>query len=378
MKKKFTQFRWLVTMLLLVTAMAMPKMAWAEIKPTKPSSGEGTAASPYQIGTPAELYWFAALVNGDTSVDGVAAADKAACAELTQNIKVNSGVLQSDGSLADASGFTAWTPISTDDENPYTGTFDGKGYTISGLYFNNTNNSNLIGLFGYVGSGSKICNVGIVDSYFNGRSSIGGVCGYCIFGGEITNCYNTGTVIGTGVNIGGVCGYNNGTITDCYNTGNVSGTSTSNQKGCVGGVCGCNSGYNTNMSTITRSYNSGKVSGGYCVGGVCGANGNNGPAKTINCYNTGEVTGTNDYVGGICGYNGDSGSRIENCYNSAAVSGSSDVGSVCGLNHAVITTCYYLTTESELSGVGESGTNAVSNAHGKPQISLTAVKSAIS
>ena len=363
MKKKLTQFRWLVTMLLLVTAMAMPKMAWAEITPTKPSSGDGTSGSPYQIKTANELYWFAALVNGDTSAPKVSSANKAACAELTQNIKVNSGVLQSVGSLADASGFTAWTPISTDEENPYTGTFDGKGYTISGLY--NTNNSNYIGLFGYVGSGSKICNVGIVDSYFNGRSGIGGVCGYCISGGEITNCYNTRTVIGTGMNIGGVCGYNSGTITDCYNTGNVSGTSTSNQEGCVGGVCGCNNGY-PNMSTITRSYNSGKVSGGYSVGGVCGANGFAHDAKTINCYNTGEVTGTNDYVGGICGYNGASGSRIENCYNSAAVSGSSYVGSVCGLNYAVITTCYYyLTTESELSGVGESGTNAVSNAHGK-------------
>ena len=148
MKHNIRNNNMLLTLLLLVAAMVMPKMAWAQIIPSKPS-GKGTAASPYQIGSAAELYWFAALVNGDTNVEGVAAADKAACAELTQNIEVNSGVLQSDGSLAaDASGFTAWTPISTDDENPYTGTFDGKGYTISGLYFNNTNNSNLIGLFG--------------------------------------------------------------------------------------------------------------------------------------------------------------------------------------------------------------------------------------
>ena len=51
MKKKFTQFKWLVTMILFVTAMAMPKMAWAEFMPTQPS-GNGTADSPYQIGTP--------------------------------------------------------------------------------------------------------------------------------------------------------------------------------------------------------------------------------------------------------------------------------------------------------------------------------------
>lgn len=331
MKKKLTQLRWLVTMLLFVTAIAMPKMAWAEITPTKPS-GEGTSAKPYQIGTAEELYWFAALVNGDTSVDGVVAADKAACAELTTNITVNSGVLKSEGSLADeANSFTVWTPISTDYENPYTGTFDGKGYTISGLYFNDTSGY-LIGLFGCVGSGSKICNVGIVDSYFNGDWGIGGVCGYCI-SSEITNCYNTGTVIGNSSNIGGVCGYSSGTITDCYNMGNVSGTSTSNQEGFVGGVCGINDGY-PSMSTITRSYNSGKVSGGYYVGGVCGANGFGHDAQIINCYNTGEVAGTKDDVGGICGY-----------------------------NSSVITTCYYLSgiaaggiNNSDVSGSAESKT----------------------
>lgn len=358
MKKKLTQLRWLVTMLLFVTAIAMPKMACAEITPTKPS-GDGTSAKPYQIGTAEELYWFAALVNGDTSVEGVAAADKGAYAELTTNITVNSGVLKSDGSLADeANSYTAWTPISTDYENLYTGTFNGNGYTISGLYFNDTSGY-FIGLFGVVGSGSKICNVGIVDSYFNGDWGIGGVCGYCISGGEITNCYNAGTVIGTRSNIGGVCGYNSGTITDCYNTGNVSGTSTSDQEGRVGGVCGINIGH-PNMSTITRSYNSGKVSGGYCVGGVCGANGWGYDAQIINCYNTGEVTGTKDDVGGICGYND---SYIEKCYNSAAVSGGSYVGCVCGFNRSVITTCYYLSgiaaggiNNSDVSGSAESKT----------------------
>ena len=68
MKKKFTQFRWLVTMILFVTAMAMPKMAWAEITPTQPSSGAGTAANPYQITTAAELAWFRDHVNaGNTT-----------------------------------------------------------------------------------------------------------------------------------------------------------------------------------------------------------------------------------------------------------------------------------------------------------------------
>ena len=45
---KTAQFKRLVTMLLLVTAMAMPKMAWAEITPQQPSGG-GTSENPYQI-----------------------------------------------------------------------------------------------------------------------------------------------------------------------------------------------------------------------------------------------------------------------------------------------------------------------------------------
>ena len=147
MKKESTQFKWLVTMLLLVTAMAMPKMAWAEITPTKPSSGDGTSANPYQIGTPEELFWFAALVKGDTSVPEVSSANTGACATLTANITVNTGVLKSDGNLADNySDFTTWTPIGND-QKQYTGTFDGQGHTISGLYFKESN-ACYVGLFG--------------------------------------------------------------------------------------------------------------------------------------------------------------------------------------------------------------------------------------
>ena len=97
MKKKLTQFRWLVTMLLLVTAMAMPKMAWAEIKPKQPS-GNGTADSPYQIGTAEELYWFAALVNGDESVcTGDVTQKTSANAVLTKDITINTNVLLDNG-----------------------------------------------------------------------------------------------------------------------------------------------------------------------------------------------------------------------------------------------------------------------------------------
>ena len=133
-KRKTKQLRWLVTMILLVTAMAMPKMAWAEITPQQPSSGDGTSANPYQIGTAAELYWFAALVNGTNGLTQNLAAN----AILTQDITINTNVLLENGEFnsESESSFEKWIPIGyTSDINyAYTGTFDGKGQTISGLY----------------------------------------------------------------------------------------------------------------------------------------------------------------------------------------------------------------------------------------------------
>lgn len=103
MNKKFRQFKWFAATLMLVAAMVMPSVAWADgsITPSKPKTGDGSAASPYQIGTAAELYWFAGLVNGDTNVCNFNAdtnpegtqQNKAACAVLTANIVVNSGLV---------------------------------------------------------------------------------------------------------------------------------------------------------------------------------------------------------------------------------------------------------------------------------------------
>ena len=180
----------------------------------------------YQISTKEELYWFADKVNNNNANYG------SANAVLTADIVVNTGVLDSNGEL-NTGTFTDWTPIGWYDYNnyvdySYTGIFDGQGHTISGLYFNDTS-VNLVGLFGYLGSGCEIKNVGVIDSYFNGYLSVGGVCGKNT--GIITSCYNTGEVSGK-ESVGGVCGESFGTITGCYNTGEVSG------KESVGGVCG--------------------------------------------------------------------------------------------------------------------------------------------
>lgn len=347
MKKNFVKSRWLFTMLLFVTTMIMPSMMLAEesITPTQPK-GKGTADKPYQIGTAAELYWFAGLVNG--TLVGVEK-DASANAKLMNNITVNEGVLDANKDLVSGKDFIPWTPIGTSDDDAYTGTFDGKGYTISGLYFNNPT-SYYVGLFGCIGANGKISNVGVLDSYFQFRALGGGVCGMNK-NGELQNCSNSSTVIcnmqdGTG----GVCGYNSkGIVRDCKNTGSVRGKAT------LGGVCGVNS-----YGTITNCFNEGTVSVTVTsanVGGVCGNN----YSGTIKCsYNTASVSGQ-EYVGGVSGANYYG--TITNCFNKGTVSGQEYFGGVCGAKYGgTITNCYYL-SDTAIGGIN--GKDVSGKAEGK-------------
>lgn len=285
MKKNFVKSRWLFTMLLFVTTMIMPSMMLAQsITPTRPE-GDG-AENPYQISNAAELYWFAGLVNG-TLPGGEKNAS--ANAILTKNIIVNEYVLDANKNLVSESDFIEWTPVGNN-IYAYTGTFDGKGYTVSGLYFNNPNSS-FVGLFGYIGANGKISNVGVLDSYFQFRMYGAGVCG--INNGELQNCSNSSTVIGNmEQGIGGVCGENDndGIIENCFNEGTVSATTEEGTFvfGGVGGVCGINE-----MATIKSCYNTASVSGKYAVGGVCGISSR---GTTTNCYYL-----SNTAIGGIGG-----------------------------------------------------------------------------
>ena len=282
----------------------------------------------YQIGNYSQLYWFAQQVNNDNEHYGNAKA------VLTADITVNTDVLDESGNLvSNVSGFRSWTPIGNSSSNAYSGTFDGQGHTISGLYFNNTETDS-VGLFGR--SSGTIKNLGVVNSYIKGNKYVGAVCGSNNVGGKIENCYNAGYVDGNRHQVGGLCGSNNGEIACSYNKGTVAGAQL------VGGVCGLNE-----NGTIANCYNAGSVSGtGYNIGGVCGINRameQNVTSTITNCYNIGNVSGS-EIVGGVCGNNAtDNGgsSTITNCYNIGNVSGSENVGGVCGQNYGKINNCYY-------------------------------------
>lgn len=307
MKKNFVKMNWLFTMFLFVITMIIPSIVWADnITPTKPN-GEGTAENPYQIGTAAELYWFAGLVNGDANVctNGISK-NYSACAVLTQNIIVNKG--QNANDVANCNGIKAdnwvdWTPIG-DYYDGWDGTFDGRNHYVSGLFYNNEKSKEHGGLFGYLYRRGKITNVGVVDSYFHAHEHVGGICGYNDEG-TIENCYNEGTIVGPNSisSVGGVCGLNCGFLKNCYNKGTVIGY----QPNSVGGVCG------KNGNEIANCYNIGNIVASGICGGVCGDNqvkcviencyylegcnaegttftNSDGTSKTIEQFKSGEVT----------------------------------------------------------------------------------------
>ena len=298
-------------------------------------NGDGAKDEAYEIGNAGQLYWFAGLVNG-TLTDGTVQNLKVN-AVLTADIIVNKDLLTSintddDGNVTNGTSFRIWLPIGKINSDNgkqmlYAGIFDGKGYSISGVYANLYdapvedpkniyNNKNFAGLFGLHAGVTR--NLGILDSYMRGEYSIGGICG-CNDGGTIQNCYSAATVCGDS-DIGGICGSSEGDsiIENSYNAGYVYGAD-----GSIGGICGDNS------ATLQKCYNVGTVKGEFKVGGIVG--GSSGSGNTIwlkDCYNRGSVIGDTRDIGGIGGYIGYS--LVENCYSQATVSGNTNVGGICG------------------------------------------------
>ena len=195
-----------------------------------------------------------------------------------------------------------WTPIGTNYEKRYKGTFDGRGHTIKGLTV--TTNDQFVGLFGYLDRAGTVKNVvmegiQITSNHVLMSGNTGGVVGYSW--GTIENCSVSGSVSGT-VYVGGVVGVQiGGSITGCSSSATVKGTVD------VGGVAG-----QTNSSaTLTACYATGNViiemdpkkniAGGSLVGMNAGS-------SLLACYATGNVTSTGSstgymHIGGFLGNN---------------------------------------------------------------------------
>lgn len=240
--------------------------------------GSGISEAPYQISSPA--HWQELMTTP---------ADWGSYFVLTGNISLF-GVAQ--------------TPVGTQ-AAPFTGVFDGNGYTISFVGIEMTTTDE-VGLFGYVSNG-QIKNLSLTHTMVAGQYQVGGLCGWN--SGTITNCSVIGTISGVG-NVGGLCGYNQlAVLRNCYAAGTVYGTA-----GSFGGLCGY-----TNYGGFVDCYATNSVSGNNHVGGLCGYSYR---GSAANCYSTGVVNGTTN-IGGMFGwaYYESSSSPMSNCFWDTQTSG---------------------------------------------------------
>ncbi len=303
----------------------------------------------YLIYTPAELAWFAALVNGTVpGINANPAANATVMADLLFNINVY------DESMDP----TQWTPIGTT-KNPYAGTFNGNGYNLAGLHTAATSGESgkNVGLFGYVGA-ANIENTLVMDGLICGIENVGGIAGY-VMNGTLKNCVCDSEVRGDKA-VGGVAGNIGGstTVTSCGMIGSINGTNESDDQSFlqnVGGVVGYN-----NRANVTTSFSYANINAPLAryVGGVIG---NNSAGTLSNSYSTSTVVG-NITCGGIVAYN--NGGTVSKCYTAGKVTGQSASGIAFGMTSGSnVSECYYDESYLTLS-------NTTTGATGKAQTDM--------
>ena len=273
----------------------------------------------YQVADAFQLFWFAGLVNG-TLTDG------------TEQNTSASAVLTADIEL---SGET-WTPIGSE-STPYTGTFDGQGYTISGMTIENAESYS--GLFGNV-TGT------VRDFTVTGSITITGDKTVAKVGGAVGS-------LGT-ASVGGTVSGVTSDVDITVSAGNDH----------IGGVVG--SMPENSSPTVENCVYTGDINITVAAGSVAGVVGYIRTGTIQNCANWGGIsinTGGNGSVGGILGYCNNGKIYIRNCYNSGSIAaeGTANVGAIVGQNNktqATVSNCYYLTGSAD-KGQGQLDTDAV-------------------
>ncbi len=316
------------------TAMGAGTYDWS----TNP--GTGTAGNPYQVSTPEQL----------NSI-GTDPALMASHFELTSDINM--------------SAYTGTDYIMIGSYSvPFTGTFNGNGYTIHNLTYSTTAVTSNVGFIGYA-QDAEITNVCLQSvSVSSGGGFVGGLVGTAYYGTVMQNCSVTGSVSGSS-NVGGLAGGNAGNVNGCSAVCSVNGNSD------VGGLIGLSSGvvvsckvtcdvsssagaggligFNINGGTVSDSRANGTVNGWNGVGGLIGEM--NASGKIENCTASCSVVG-NSAVGGLCGEIVFTSSKgIVNCFTAGSVQGSESVGGLIGyLNTAEQVS--YCSSENSVSCIG--------------------------
>ncbi len=196
-----------------------------------------------------------------------------------------------------------WDPIG-DENNPFTGTFDGDGHEIEDLEIDRDERID-VGLFGYMNEDGEIRNIGVTAIDINGYQYVGGLVGYNL--GRLVNSYAEVDINGNRY-VGGLVGFNGGDVEQSYSTGEVRVTGGGDGDSYSGGLIG----YNGFLGYLSSSYSTAEISvrgGGNrnnYIGGLIGYNAVFG--FVVDTYSTGEVSvrgggGGENYEGGLIGYN---------------------------------------------------------------------------
>lgn len=278
---------------LLLASLVLPSFA-AEL------TGAGTESDPYRIGSEAELIAFRDRVNsGETG----------ACATLTADFALSK----------------AWTAIGTK-ENPYRGTFDGGGHTISN--FNSSYSDPIAALFGYNHGKIQKLTVFTEANYgVYGTDYTAAVC--AINYGKITDCVSQGYLWGMADKAftGGIAALNFGVIANCVNTAAICAWA---DNSCAGGIAAVAAeGSITDCENLASvgTMDGGRDATELCTGGIVGLN----YAATVErCANSGSVSTSNTrgYTGGVAGLN--NGVVTDSLNSSANILGGSAAGGVAG------------------------------------------------
>jgi len=225
-------------------------------------TGGGTSIDPYLISNYADLK----LIKNN----------RAAHYRLAGNIDASASATENSGAGFEPIGASA---------TPFTGKLHGGGFVIHKLTIKR-NTLDYVGLFGYMGSGSAVDSLGLVNVNIIGKNYVGGMIGANY--GTITNSFVTGLVSSSGSEAGGLVGINSGTIFSCFASADVNATNK------VGGLVGTGNG-----GAISNSYATSSVNGSQNVGGLIGFQLS---GFVSNCYAAGQVTGSS-LTGGLVGSN---------------------------------------------------------------------------
>ncbi|MBS3817338.1 MAG: hypothetical protein KGY76_07230 [Candidatus Thermoplasmatota archaeon] len=268
---------------------------------------------------------------------------------------------------SDWNGGAGFDPVGNNTD-PFTGSFDGKGYTVKSLYIDRPGKT-FVGLFGCISQGGSAGNVSLTDTSISGDSYVGGLAGSnrenshvfdsdvsgevsgatgvgVLLGrnvGTIRDSFANGTAIGSSDGIGGLVGSNGGTVETSQATVYVDASGTQN----VGGLIGASNG------PVNNSYATGDVSGGGTSGGLLGSLG--GGAAVNNSYSRGNVSGS-DPVGGLIGVISES-SLVKNSYSTGQVTGGDMMeGGLIGYNDASSVEDSFWDTETSGMSTSAGGT----------------------